>query len=101
VSAAATTLKRSSKVQANQKSSRPYCSHAPSENRNGCGANDVYFNTSEKDGRDFAQFLAQLARESPDLVALVRAWPDLPVAIRSGIMAMIKVAVPGLGSTRQ
>jgi hypothetical protein len=28
----------------------------------------------------------------PDLAAVVAAWPELPVAIRAGIVAMIKAA---------
>jgi len=29
----------------------------------------------------------------PDLAAVVEAWPDLPEAIRAGIMAMVKAAL--------
>ncbi len=31
---------------------------------------------------------------APDLAAVVIAWPDLPDAIRAGILAMVKAARP-------
>jgi hypothetical protein len=30
----------------------------------------------------------------PDLAAVVAAWPDLPEAIRTGILAMVNAALP-------
>ena len=31
----------------------------------------------------------------PELAAIAAAWPDLPPAIRAGIVAMVKAARPG------
>jgi hypothetical protein len=31
-------------------------------------------------------------KTDPDLTAVVAAWPDLPKAIRAGILAMVKAA---------
>ena len=39
-----------------------------------------------------ASYLALLVEESPDLAAVVKAWPDLPEAVRAGIVAMVKAA---------
>jgi hypothetical protein len=33
-------------------------------------------------------------KTDPDLAALVDAWPDLPEAVRAGIMAMVKACRP-------
>jgi hypothetical protein len=30
----------------------------------------------------------------PDLAAVVAAWPELPPAVRAGILAMVKAASP-------
>jgi len=30
----------------------------------------------------------------PELVAVVAAWPDLPPAIRAGVLALVKAAYP-------
>ncbi len=30
----------------------------------------------------------------PELAAVVRAWPDLPSAIRAGVLALVKAASP-------
>jgi hypothetical protein len=32
------------------------------------------------------------ATDGPDLAAVVEAWPDLPEAIRAGILAMVNAA---------
>jgi len=32
--------------------------------------------------------------DSPDLALVVEAWPELPEAVRAGILAMVKAAVP-------
>jgi len=32
--------------------------------------------------------------DDPDLAAVVAAWPDLPDALRAGILAIIKAAAP-------
>ena len=34
----------------------------------------------------------QAAQMAPDLAEIVDAWPELPEAIKAGILAMIKVA---------
>ena len=40
--------------------------------------------------------LALLERENPDLAGVVRAWPELPDAVRARIVAMVKAsAKPG------
>jgi hypothetical protein len=41
---------------------------------------------------DLAFCLALLARERPDLAAVVEAWDRLPAAIRAGIIAMVEAA---------
>jgi hypothetical protein len=33
---------------------------------------------------------------SPDLAAVINAWPDLPEAIRAGILAMVKATTAKL-----
>ena len=35
------------------------------------------------------------AAMTPELARLVRIWPELPAAIRAGIMAMVDVAQSG------
>ncbi|MBC7834257.1 MAG: hypothetical protein H7Y88_04045 [Phycisphaerales bacterium] len=35
---------------------------------------------------------AEAKRTDPDLAAVVVAWPDLPTAIRVGVLAMVKAA---------
>jgi hypothetical protein len=37
---------------------------------------------------------------TPDLAAVVDAWPKLPDAVRAGIVAMVKPAVPAAGGVR-
>jgi hypothetical protein len=34
------------------------------------------------------------ASDDPDLAAVAEAWPDLPEAIKAGIVAMVKAASP-------
>jgi hypothetical protein len=41
--------------------------------------------------------LALLARESPDLAQVVERWPALPVAVRAGILALVRVGADGAG----
>jgi hypothetical protein len=31
-------------------------------------------------------------KSNPDLAAVVEAWPDLPLALKAGILAMVKAA---------
>jgi len=38
---------------------------------------------------------AILAEKSPDLAAVVEAWPHLPEAVKAGIVAMVKAADTG------
>jgi len=50
-----------------------------------------------KSGNNGARFRAPTEPErptDPDLVALVAAWPALPSAVRAGIVAMVRAAVP-------
>ena len=35
-----------------------------------------------------------ICKTDPDLAAVVAAWPELPAAIRAGIVAMVKAASP-------
>jgi len=39
-------------------------------------------------------------KTDPDLAAVVSAWPDLPEAIRSGIVAMVKAASANGGNRK-
>ena len=36
--------------------------------------------------------LAHKARNAPELRAIIHAWPDLPDAIKAGILAMVRSA---------
>ena len=38
--------------------------------------------------------LAQTVEEHPDLVPLVESWPELPKAVRAGIVAMVGASAP-------
>ena len=51
--------------------------------------------TSESSPGDLASYLALLSEKSPDLAAIVKAWPDLPEAVKAGIVAMVKAADAG------
>jgi hypothetical protein len=35
----------------------------------------------------------------PDLAAIVAAWPELPPAIRAGVLALVKAAIPPTPAT--
>jgi hypothetical protein len=37
---------------------------------------------------------AEICPSCPDLAAVVTAWPHLPEALKAGIVAMVKAAVP-------
>jgi hypothetical protein len=39
-----------------------------------------------------ARCVALLGRNSPELALVVEAWPDLPDAVRAGILAMVRAA---------
>ena len=48
-------------------------------------------------------FLTDIFQKHPDLAAVVTAWPELPEAIRAGIVAMVKAteaekSKPGTGN---
>ena len=51
--------------------------------------------TSDKAPQGLTAYLALLDSEKPDLAGVIRAWPDLPGAIKAGILAMVKAAAPG------
>jgi len=36
--------------------------------------------------------LALLERETPDLAAVIRAWPTLPEPVKAGIVAMVRAS---------
>jgi len=42
---------------------------------------------------NLARYLALLLQKYPEIVQIVKVWPDLPEVIRVGILAMIKTAV--------
>ena len=46
----------------------------------------------EEASEDLAHCLALRSKESPDLVLVAAAWPDLPEAIRVAMVAMVKAA---------
>jgi hypothetical protein len=41
-----------------------------------------------------ASCLAFLAEKSPDLAAVITAWPKLPEPLKAGILAMVKAVKP-------
>jgi len=48
--------------------------------------------TGDQGGAECGARDARKAEFSPDLAAVVEAWPKLPEAIRAGILAMIRAA---------
>jgi len=40
--------------------------------------------------QNLAQIAAEIAPAAPDLADLLTAWPDLPEAVRAGIVAMVR-----------
>jgi len=63
---------------------RPTSDVTPCESTT-CGSSDSHL----------ASCLALLAEKQPDLAAVVKAWPDLPEAVRAGIVAMVKASNGG------
>ena len=47
---------------------------------------------SEQGGAESGAHAAPIAVSDPDLRAVVSAWPELPEALRKGIVAMVKAA---------
>jgi len=45
-------------------------------------------------GAGFAPLIPSANPTAPELAAVVAAWPDLPPAVRAGIVAMVKAATP-------
>ncbi len=61
----------------------------------GCGARVVTPQTTstyELDDPRLAPSLADFLQNDPGLRAVVEAWPELPGAIRAGIVAMVRAA---------
>jgi hypothetical protein len=69
-------------------------------NRQGSAASTEAAKTCDTPADRVASCVALLEQESPDLAAVVRGWNDLPEAVRTGILAMIRAsaATPGGGS---
>ena len=44
----------------------------------------------ESGGKNLAENLAFLLQKFPDLARIIEFWPDLPEAIRTGILAMVR-----------
>ena len=53
---------------------------------------------SAKSETVLASCLAFLSEKSPDLAAVVEAWPMLPEPLRAGILAMVKAMHPQGGT---
>ncbi len=49
-------------------------------------------NTCDGTSDGLGSCLAILDENDPELAAIVRAWPDLPDAVRAGILAMIEAS---------
>jgi len=60
------------------------------ENRLQHSTNTDNSKTYESDDEKLSRFLALLTKESPDLADVVKAWPAVPAALKSGILAMIR-----------
>jgi hypothetical protein len=56
---------------------------------NGCTSNGENANAAPLDGRPEVDTAAPL---DADLVAIVEAWPTLPVAVKAGMLAMVAAA---------
>ncbi|MGB2987648.1 MAG: hypothetical protein WBE26_17420 [Phycisphaerae bacterium] len=56
--------------------------------------------TYDSDDLILTDLLTALEQESPDLAAVVRAWPKLPEAVRTGIASMVNTLVDGEGGGR-
>jgi hypothetical protein len=45
---------------------------------------------AQETGKSTISSTRELAAIDPDLAAILNAWPTLPVAIRAGVLAMVK-----------
>ena len=48
--------------------------------------------TSDKAENVLPSCLPDSTHNDPDLAAVVKAWPDLPEAVKAGILAMVKAS---------
>ena len=48
-----------------------------------------------------AKSLAKILQNCPDLNLIVEAWPDLPEAVKVGIAAMVKAALPEINTYKK
>ncbi|GIK17963.1 MAG: hypothetical protein BroJett004_01270 [Planctomycetota bacterium] len=51
-------------------------------------------NKSGNTGARFGDSAGVATPTDPELAAVVAAWPDLPPAIRAGVLALVKAATP-------
>ena len=59
-------------------------------NRRASSVSSGESSTCDSADSDLASYLALLTEKSPDLAPVVRAWPDLPEAVKAGIPAMVR-----------
>ena len=57
--------------------------------------------TQKADDSVLAQRLAHLVEKYPDFAPVATAWPDLPEAVRAGILAMVQASNPDNNSEKQ
>ena len=53
---------------------------------------DTYETPPDCACQNLAQIAAEIAPVAPDLADLLTAWPDLPEAVKAGILAMVKAS---------
>jgi len=58
------------------------------------GNTQGYANSPKHLGALLGALAAEICPSCPDLAAVVTAWPHLPEALKAGIVAMVKAAVP-------